>query len=801
VTALLTDLRFAVRSMIAQPVYSGTIVLMMTLGIAGNAAVFRIFNGLFLRPLPFEAPEQLVDLDTRAPRWDLDYTGVAYADFAAWRDGNRTFRGMAVFTVRGANLAGDDGGVRVSVVQASHDLAPVLGLQPLRGRLFTSDEDAPEGPAVALLGHGFWERQYGSDPGVIGSTALLDGVPHEVIGVLPRQASFIAEADLWVPLQEDPDEHDSFYLDGVGRLLPGVSAAAAQEDLTRVHKGLTERWDVNEATFPVVGSLRDRYLGDFRLGSRVLLGAVAVVLLIACANVAGLMLARSLERSREVAVRLALGAGRGRIVRQLLTESVVLAGTGALVGSVLGVWGSGVLVGGLADQFPTWVTFDLDRVFVAFTVGVTVAAAVLFGLAPALQTAKAEPTAAVRTATGRATASLGRRRAMGLLVTAEVALAFVLLIVAGLTLRDLQALTAVDPGFRTEGVLSWRVQLPDDAYPSAQARLAFWDDHLERVRALPGVTGAAGTTVLPLAGHSGWFFEVEDAPPRPDDEANPVVLMRAVTPGYLDLMDIEVLDGRALTDFDGREDESGAAVVNERFVQRFLSHRADPVGARIRTQGSDGAWWTVVGVTRDTKHYGLAEEMRPAIHVPLRQLPRGYLAMTATTGGDPTELTGAIRGVLRDQDPGLAVFDVETMKQRLDDSLWARRASSWLVAAFSTVALLLAVAGIYGVISYGVRQRVQEIGIRMALGARQRQVANQVLRQGIAIVGVGAVLGGLVGFVVARLVSGELFAARASDPWIYVGATALLLTVATVANVLPARRAAGLDPMKVLRSE
>ena len=800
-TGLWTDLRYAARSVARRPLYGTMIVLMMTLGIAGNAAVFRIFNGLLLRPLPFQDSEQLVDLDVRAPRWDLEFVSVAYPDFHRWRAENETFQGMTAYDEGGANLAGEDGAIRVDVAQVTHDMAPVLGLRMELGRFFTPEEDVPDGPKVALISEGLWDRRYARDREIVGSSVTLDGVPHEVIGVLPPAAGFAFEADVWVPLQGDPTRGGSFSLGAVGRLKPGVSVAQAVDDLTRIHKGMVEERPVNESTFPVIHSLRDRYLGEARVGGAMLLGAVLVVLLIACANVAGLMLARSMDRTREVGIRMAMGARRGRIVRQLLTESLLLAGTGAALGTVLGVFGSSALVERMAAQFPRWITFDLDWRFVVFTVGVTLAAALLFGMAPALQTSRTDAAGALQAGSTRSTPSRGRRRAMSVLVAGEVGLALVLLVVSGLGIQDLRHLQSADPGFRTEGILTYRVELPEASYETPQERLNFYRAHLDRIRAMPGVSSAAGASILPLSGHSGYFFQAEGAPERGEDEPNPVVLVRAVTPGYLETMGVTLLAGRGLTEFDGREEGSRAVVVNESFAREFLDHESDPLEGRIRTGGGDMPWVQVVGVTRDVKHYGVDQEMRPGVYLPLNALAVSSLQVAVRTPGDPTGLVPPIRQALQEQDSRIALFQAGTMAERMEESLWSRRASSWLIGVFSAVALLLAVAGIYGVISYGVSQRVREIGIRKALGARRGRVLGEIFRQGMLIVGLG-VLAGLVGaYAVAGLISDTLVGVSPTDPKVYAGVTALLLVVAGLANLLPARRAARLDPMGVLRGE
>ncbi len=803
-THLWNDLQYAIRTALRQPVYGGIIIFMMALGIAGNAAVFRIFDGLILRPLPFPAAERLVDLDVKAPGWNLDHVGMAYADFVAWREKNRSFEAMGVFDTGGANFSGPDGASRITAAAVSYDFPRVLQLEPVLGRLFTPEEDVPDGARVVLLSHDFWQERFGGSPDVLGQTAKLDDQPYAIVGVLPPEASAAVDADVWSPLQEDPDSHDSFYLVGFGRLKPGVTVDMTVDDLTRVHKGMVDQWSVNEATFPLVEPLRQRYLGsDVRLGAGLLLGAVAIVLLIACANIAGLMLVRSFGRAREMGIRQAIGAPRNRIVRQLLTESLLLAVVGAGLGTWLGVRGSEAMVRRMADQFPSWISFDLDWRFLLFTVSATVGAAVLFGLAPAVQTSAVNPAATLHASSTRTTASGRRRRAMGALVVGEVALAMLLLVVGALAVKDLERLQRVDPGLRTEGVLSFAISLPPLRYADGEARLAYWDEALERLERLPGVESAAATTVLPLAGqHSGWFFQVEDAPPRAEDEVNPVVLNRAVSPGYLKTMGVELVAGRSLSAFDGREDGSMAAVVNETFVREFLSHRSDPLGAKIKTGGEDEPWWTVVGVTRDTRHYGLDREMRPAVYQPLRQMPTASLSLVVKASGDPNRIVASVRDAIRHQDPEVPIYDVATMDERLAASLWTRRASSWLLAAFSAVALILAVSGLYGVISYTVSERVQEIGIRMALGAERGRVLGQVLREGMAIVGVGLAIGLGGAMAAAGMIAGVLSTGLSpTDPTVYVGVSALLLVVATVANLLPARRAALLEPMRVLRSE
>lgn len=799
--SIVTDVRLALRQLARQPLYAVTILVLMAVGVAGNAAVFRVFNGLFLRPLPFDEPELLVDLDETAPEWNLEFLNIAYRDFDTWRAENRTFESMAVMDRAGGNFISDGAPRRVDYLSTTHDLDDVLRLEPQLGRFYTAEEDNPDGPRVGLLSHSFWRQEFGSDPEVVGRVVSLNGVQIEIIGVLPTQASFLTEVDLWIPLRQTRSDFSGWGLSGIGRLNPGVSIEQAEADLLSIHKAAIEEFPVNEVSSPVVHSLRDRFLGDYRLGTGFMLGAVGIVLLIACANIAGLMFVRSISRSGEMAVRLALGAPRRRLVQQLLTESLVLALLGAGLGAALGIWGSGALVAPMADQFPSWVTFDLDGRFLGFTVLITLTATLVFGLAPAVQASR--DGLALR-ATGRSTASRKQRRWMSLLVTSEVALALALLVVGGLSVLDVRALGQVDPGFDADGLISYSVTLPRARYEDDVARLGFADQYLERLQAIPGVEAAAVTSSMPLDGHWGWLFMVDGAPPRAEEEANPVVLNRVVSPGYFATAGVEFVAGRPFDDFDGREDGTGAIIVNESFVRTHLSHLDNPIGAQV-TPGTeiedDSEWWTVVGVTRDVMHYGVDEEMRPGVYQPLRQLPLGGFTVALRTQGDPAPIVSQARAITTELDLELPVYDVAAMNETLAESLWTRRAMSWLIGAFSTIALLLAVAGIYGLISYSVGQRTQEISIRMAMGAQRTDVLAQVLRQGLSLVAVGVVIGLAVSFAGADLVSGLLVDVPATEPLVYVGVTALLVGVAAVANYLPARRAASIDPMRTLRGD
>ena len=800
-SAFITDVRFAIRQLMRQPLYGSMIVILMALGIGGNAAVFRVVNGLFLKPLPFENAEQLVDIDETAPAWDLEFLSVAYRDFAAWRESNSTFHSMSAYSFGGGTLLTADGPFRISYLVATHDIDEVLGIEPAIGRFFGPEEDDPDGPRGGLISQGLWEQRWGGDRDVIGQTMSIDGFSVEVLGVLPPEAALLGDADVWMPLRSDRNEWRGWGLNAIGRLAEGATIEQARADLMNIHKAMIPEFEENEISSPVIYSLRDRYLGDYRLGSGFLLGAVGIVLLIACANIGGLMTARSLARGPEIGVRRAMGAPRIRIVRQLLTESFLLAAVGALVGAGLGVWGSDLIVVPLADEFPNWVSFDLDGRFLFFTLVATVGSALLFGLAPALQASDR----ALGAVTTRSTASGRRRRGMNALVTGQVALALALLVVGGLSMLDVRRLAQSDPGFDVEGLVSYSMSLPEQRYADGPARLAFTEQYLERVQAVPGVESAAATSALPLGGHWGWFYMVDGAPARGEDEANPVVLTRFVSPDYFTTMGVRFVAGRGFTALDGRDGTDQVVIVNETFVRTHLSHLADPIGARLSPgtdePGEHAHWLTVVGVARDVKHYGVDRPMRPGVYQPLPQRPLAGFQVALKTRGDVGPIMTEVRSATAELDAELPVYRVETMADKMYESFFTRRATSWLIAVFSGIALLMAIAGVYGLISYSVGQRRQEISIRMAMGAATGTVLREVVAQGMRLVLLGIVLGVGMSLAGASVVSGILVGVSATNPMVYVAVISGVLAVAAVANYLPARRAARLDPMGALRGD
>jgi putative ABC transport system permease protein len=798
---LLHDLKIACRTLVSKPMFSLMVIGMLAVGIAGNSAIFSIFNGLFLRPLPFEDPDRLVDLDETAPKWNLKYVGVSNPDYAAWRKGNSTFESMAFFDEVSFNLSGRGQAQRIRGIKATCGLLNVLKLEPALGRDFIDEEDRPGGTKVALIGHDLWRRLFGGDPNTVGQILQLDNQPYTIVGILPREALFPSEAEVWVPLAVDTTQGNGWYLNGIGRLKHGVSVDQASADLLRVHRNLVQAGQgANDNTSPILQPVRDKYLGEFRAITQVLLGSVGIVLLIACANISGLMLVHASSRGREVAIRTALGASRGRVVRQLLTESLLLAVIGGAVGVGLGSASLRAILLLMPEDLPRWIHFALDFRFVLFCAAITGAAAVLFGLVPAVESSRIDLRACLHESGQRLSISAGRSRGLSALVVIEIALAVVLLVSSGLLVQAFRRVLIQDPGFRPENTLTFRLSLPDAKYKEPVQSVSFYENLLEQLRRLPGVKSVGAATAPPLGGPWGMLFTVEGAPPLGPNEQNPIVLNVVATPGYFDAIGMTFLAGRPFDDRDGDPKGPKTAIVNESFARRYWPI-TEAIGKRIRYPWTKDEWLSVVGVTKDEKHYGLDEEVRPGVFIPFRQVPRKSMGIVIRGLMDPRGLAAPIRDLLRRMDPDVPMFEVTTMTEKLDRSLWARRAYSWLFGGFAAVALLLAVAGIYGVISFAVSQRTREIGIRMALGARPEQVQLRVLGQGMVLVALG-VASGIGGTLWATtLLRSLLFGVSVRDPLTYATVAGGVVFVAILANFLPARRAASVDPMRALRSE
>lgn len=795
---MLNDLRYSLRSLARNASYTAIAVLTLALGICGNIVIFTFYNALHLRPLPFPDARRLVDLDETAPRWNLEYTGLNYADFDGWRANNRSFQGMAVYNIRDFDWSNQGNIERVRGARVTHDMVAVLGIAPVLGRPFSPDEDRPGGAKVVLLGHRFWQRQFGGG-NVLGQTLMLDREAFTIAGVLPRDNADLLGAEFWVPMAKSAEPRDGWYLRGIGRLKSDVTLGMAREDLLGVHRSLVENRRANENTYPRLTPLNERLFGDTRLVILVLQGAVGLVLLIACGNVAALMLARGLARYRELGIRVSLGGTPWRIAQLIGIESLVLSSAGGLVGLFMGYWGVQALLVSLGDRAPRWLRIDVDGRVLLFTLLMVLLAALLGALPVIRSVVYANLQGVLQSSARQSTSPGGRRQSLHALVVAEVAFTLILTIQAGLLLQAFRSLQRVDPGFRSDHVLLYEVNLANTKNTQKEALLAFYDDHLERVRALPGVTSASAVSCPPLNGHSGTFFTIENAPPKGPNDPNPVVLQRFVLPGYFETMGISIQAGRAFSEQDGRNPGSLAVMVNQTFAKQAWPN-ADPLGKRIRNS-DQSPWLTVVGVARDIKHYGLDRPMIPGVYHPYAQEPDAHLSVVVRSAVPPASLVPAVRALVRRIDPEIPVYGVVTMEERLAESMWMRKLYSTLIGIFAAIALLMAVGGIYGVFSYAVSQRTRELGIRMALGAQRRAVLWLVLRQGLALAGIGIGCGIVGALATAPLMRNLIYGVSPMDPVTFAGIALLLAFVALFACWLPSRRAMNMDPMTALRQD
>jgi putative ABC transport system permease protein len=802
-TLLAQDLRYAFRSLKRQPVFTLVAVLTLALGIGANAAIFSVVRGVLLKPLPYREPERLVML------WETlndDRLLVSYPNYLDWRTRQRGYEDVAVYNLFHAfNLTGQEAAERVRGALVTGNLFPLLGLEAEAGRLIGEGDDTPAAPRVAVLGHGFFQSRFGGDRSVLGRTLVLDGDVYTVVGVLPREAG-ILDRDVFVPLAphaQGPiysrDSHPG--LIGLGRLKPGVSLEQARGDLQRVSAELRQEYSRENAGIGSGGApLMEMTVRRIKPTLRILTLAVGLVLLIACVNVANLVLSRSAAREREFALRTALGAGRGRLVRQLLTESVVLALAGGFFGVGLAWAGVKFLVSLQPESVPRLLEIGVDGVVLAFALVISILTGLLFGLAPALQTGRSQPVTALKEA-GRGTGGgTSRRRTRSLLTVAEVALAVALLAGAGLLVRSFEKLTAVDPGFEPAHLLAAMVDLPRGKYATPEQQRAVFDQLLEKVRAIPGVQGVTVGTDLPIT--TNWQSGVSFAhlPPFPPGQA-PLLNAAVVDPGYFETLRIPLLAGRPFSAGDG---PGGARVVliSETIARKYFT-AVSPLGQRM-TQGqpTDAPdWATIVGVVRDTRTDGLAQEPRGTFYMPRSQeeMRRGWLIVRSELPVGP--LTAQVRLALAEVDRDVPLALTRTMDNALGELVAAPRFVMLMLGIFAVVALLLASVGIYGVIAHSVAQRRGEIGVRRALGAPASGVVGLVLRQALTMAGAGVAIGVVLALWGGRSLSSLLYGVGPRDPVVLVGVSLFLMLVALLAAIAPAVRAARIDPALAMRGD
>ncbi|MFL6198004.1 MAG: ABC transporter permease [Thermoanaerobaculia bacterium] len=817
-TTLMQDLRYAVRLLLRTPGFTLLAALTLALGIGANAAIFSVIDAVLLAPLPYRAPERLTIVYSQFPTMSFNRFWTSAPEFLELRQKSRSFEELGAWTAGAANITGGDQPVRVKVARVSAGLFTVLGVQPELGRAFTAREDLPKTEPMVVLSHELWQRAFGADRGVLGKRVQVDGIDRTVLGVMPPGFDVGEErVEAWVPLALDPANpggRASHYLYLVGRLKPGVSLGQARSELA----GLVERWhdELPDTHVPspedhplVIQPLLDDLVGSVRPKMWLLMGAVGLVLLIACANVANLLLARAEARQKEIAVRTALGAQRGRLLRQFLTESVALSLLGGALGLLLAVWGVRAIVATNPESLPRVREIAVDGRVLLFTLGVSLLTGVLFGLAPALHARASVMFSSLKEGGQRATAGAGRQLLRRGLVIAEVALAATLVIVGGLLIRSFWLLQQVDPGFDASNVLTFQIALPDARYPEEQQVVAFYQRLVDRLRVLPGVETAAAAWGLPpkrqlLANDT----ELEGVPEPPNGPAHNVDYWQFVTHDYLRTLKIPIVKGRGFLPTDAAG-TPGVVLVNETTAKHFWPGK-DPLGRRLRASAPPDVqppWLTVVGVVKDVKQAGLEAETGTEVYFLQPQMPETLggasddMYLLVRTAGDPLSLVSQARREVRALDPGLPLADVRSLEQVVFESVAQPRFITSLALLFAAVALALAAVGTYGVLSYSVEQRTQEIGVRMALGAQARQVLGMVLAQGVGLVAIGLVLGVVLALALQRILSGMLFGVAPTDPTIFASVVVVLAAVSLLACYLPARRATRISPLVALRYE
>ncbi len=793
---LLRDLRFGVRQLIKAPGFTVVAVLTLALGIGATSAIFSVVNGVLLQPLPYNEPDQLVRVHETVPQYGR--FSVAPATFLDWREQNGVFDRIATYTNTSGTIQWPDGPERVLGVSVSWDLFELLRVTPQLGSGFVAEQDQPGNNNVIVISHGLWQQRFAGAPDVVGRTVNLNGQATTILGVMPEGFYFPTRtADFWRPIALNPANasRGGHFLGVVARLKPGVNIERADVEMRTISERLALQYPESSAGESAeVVSLQEQVVGNIRPALLTLLAAVCVVVLIACANVANLLLVRASIREKEVAIRTALGAGRSRLITQMLAESLLLAVTGGAFGLLL-AWLAIPAIQTLgASSIPRVMDVSIDGTVLLFAAGASLVTGLLFGLVPALQLSKAGVHAVMKEG-GRSSVSSGGRWLRNGLLVLEVALSLMLVVGSVLLLRSFAKLTNVDPGFRPDGVLAFQVSLPQTAYADAERQLAFFDDLTGRLAATPGVQQVGAVQTLPMRGGYVLTFDVVGRPPaRPGEE--PSANHRVVTPDYFSTLEIPVRRGRTFTRTDTATSPM-VAVVDEAFVQRHFADQ-DPIGQRLEIgNGTDGSC-EIVGVVGTVSHNGLDAEARPTMYVPLTQDAFNTMWIVARTAGDPSALTSSVRQVLSSIDRTLPAYSITPLSQVLDDSVADRRFSMLLIVLFGVVALFLAAVGLYGVVAYSVSLRTREIGLRMAIGAQPGAVLRMVIGDGMKLALVGVVLGAIASLAASQLVATMLFNVEPHDPVSYAATAAILLGIAALACYLPARRAMKVDPVTAL---
>jgi putative ABC transport system permease protein len=803
---LLQDLRYGARMLLKAPGFTAIAVITLALGIGANTAIFSVVNAVLLRPLPYPDPAALLriyekETDTARPNERLE---VAPANFLDWRRQSRTLTEIAAWGREEQALATKDQADPVVAASVSANFFSVLGVNPLHGRVFTPEEDNPDHDEVALLGYGLWQRRYGGDPNVVGQRVILDGWQYTVVGIMPLGFQYPRGAEIWTPLALNPYQtqtREAHFLQVIARRQPRASLAAVRAEMETIAGSLARQYPATNMNWTVnVVPLLEDEVGQVRTTMLLLMSAVGLVLIIACANVSSLLVARGATRQAEIIIRSTLGASRWRIVRQLLTESALLAGLGGGLGLLLALWGTDVLLALSPSEIPRIQTVRLDLYALGFTLAVTVLAGMIFGMMPAVQAARINLHESLKEGGRSASVAPTQKRIFGALVISEIALALIVLVGAGLLLNSFLRLLRVEIGIQTSNLLTVEVNLPSARYSGNDwrtQRLNFYGQVIGRIRALPGVTAVGAIDSLPLGGDQrGWTFRKEGQNLAPSER--PVSGFQIATADYFRAMGMRIQRGRAFTESD-RDGSPPVAIINESFARHFYQNE-DPLGQRIIIRNQQEAR-EIVGVVNDIRHFGPDRSPGPEMYVPYYQLTAGAVPLVVRAKSEPEALIGAVRKEIQAVDREVAVGKVRTMTQMMSATLGARRFALLLLGAFAAVALSLAAIGVYGVMAYAVTQRTREIGIRIAVGAQASDVLRLIIKQGLslALIGVGT---GLVGaFALTRLMTDLLFGVSATDPLTFIVIALLLTFIMLLACWIPARRATKVDPMVALRTE
>ena len=801
------DLRYGLRTLIKNPAFTIVAVIALALGIGANSAIFSVVNTVLVRPLPYKDPDRLVMVWEDASKQGFPHNTPAPANFIDWRNQNQVFEGMAALHRQSYNLTGSDEPERIDGRRVSANLFELLGVQPLKGRWFLQEEDQPGANRVVILSHRLWQRRFASDENIVGKTLTLNGQNFTAVGVMPRQFEFPTREDqLWVPIGLTPEEagvRTGHYLEVLARTKPGVSREQAQAEMNTIAARLEQQYpDSNSGIGTTVISLHEEVVGNIKPALLILLGAVGFVLLVACANVANLLLARAAVRQKEIALRVALGASRWRLIRQFLTESILLSAIGGLVGLLLSFVALMVLRSFIPQEISQATEIAIDAKVLGFTGLVSILTGVIFGLAPITQASNLNLNETLKEGGRDSHAGSRGNRIRSLLVVTEVAVSLILLIAAGLLINSFIRLRNVDPGFRTDNVLTMGIVLPQLKYPDQARRSAFYTDVVRRVEALPGVKSAAVTNWIPLVFQGDSIgITIEGQQNVPVSE-RPNAVTRVISPQYFSAMGIHLLKGRL---FDERDKENSPAVsiISEAMARRFWPGQ-DPIGKRFTPGDGDSPddWIQVIGVVNDVRQFQLHAEPRPQMYLTHEQV--GFFApryLVVKTAVDPLSMASSVRDAVWAVDRDQPVSKISTMEEILADSIVRQRFSMLLLGIFAALALILAAVGIYGVMSYSVAQRTHEIGIRLALGAQTSTVLKLALGYGLKLVIVGTLIGLVVAFGLTRLMSTLLFGVSPTDPITFAGISLILISVALLASYIPARRATKVDPIVALRYE